>query len=86
MPDFDRDIERIHAAHQTLKDMGVEDDAMPFIQESIDRTERRRKNLETHRCPDGRPHSWRWDGDDPRIICCWCNEMRDAITGKVIPR
>lgn len=33
---------------------------------------------------DGPWHSWRWDGDDPRVICHYCNEMRDALTGRVI--
>jgi hypothetical protein len=33
---------------------------------------------------DGPLHSWRFDGDDPYIICAFCNEMRDALTGKVL--
>jgi hypothetical protein len=33
---------------------------------------------------DGKFHSWRWDGDDPRIICVYCGEMRDALTGRII--
>lgn len=33
---------------------------------------------------DGKWHSWRFDGDDPRIICHYCGEMRDALTGAVI--
>lgn len=33
---------------------------------------------------DGPWHSWRWDGDDPRIICHYCDEMRDALSGRVI--
>jgi hypothetical protein len=38
--------------------------------------------LSQHR--DGKWHTWRWDGDDPRIICHWCDELRDALTGRVI--
>lgn len=33
---------------------------------------------------DGKLHSWEFDGDDPRIKCCWCGEIRDALTGKPI--
>lgn len=33
---------------------------------------------------DGPLHSWRFDGDDPRIICAFCDEMRDAQSGAVI--
>jgi hypothetical protein len=33
---------------------------------------------------DGPRHSWRFDGDDPRIICVYCGEMRDALTGNII--
>jgi hypothetical protein len=29
---------------------------------------------------DGPWHSWRFDGDDPRVICVYCGEMRDALT------
>ena len=32
---------------------------------------------------DGDAHSWRFDGDDPRIICVFCDEMRDALSGFV---
>lgn len=33
---------------------------------------------------DGSKHSWRFDGDDPYVICAGCDEMRDAITGRVV--
>jgi hypothetical protein len=33
---------------------------------------------------DGPLHSWRWDGDDPRVICVFCGEVRDALTGEVL--
>lgn len=29
-------------------------------------------------------HSWVFDGDDPYVVCHFCNEMRDAITGRVV--
>jgi hypothetical protein len=29
-------------------------------------------------------HHFRFDGDDPYIVCDHCWEMRDAITGRVI--
>ena len=38
-------------------------------------------------CPiplDGK-HSWRFDGDDPYIVCHWCGERRDALTGRPLP-
>jgi len=40
--------------------------------------------LDPEYCPfsqrvDGQKHTWRWDGDSPRIICCWCDEMRHAL-------
>lgn len=33
---------------------------------------------------DGKLHSWSFDGDDPYVVCCWCGEVRDSITGGVI--
>ncbi len=33
---------------------------------------------------DGKSHGWLFDGDDPYIVCDWCKERRDAITGCVI--
>lgn len=33
---------------------------------------------------DGKKHSWVFDGDDPYIVCAYCDEVRDAITGLVI--
>lgn len=33
---------------------------------------------------DGKKHSWEFDGDDPYIVCYYCGEIRDAITGRVI--
>ena len=33
---------------------------------------------------DGPFHSWRFDGDDPYVICTFCKEMRDARTGRVV--
>lgn len=33
---------------------------------------------------DGPKHSWTFDGDDPYIICFYCEEVRDARTGRVI--
>lgn len=35
---------------------------------------------------DGKIHSWRFDGDDPYIICHWCGEIRDALNGRIIER
>jgi hypothetical protein len=29
-------------------------------------------------------HSWRFDGDDPYILCIYCGERRDALTGAVL--
>ena len=33
---------------------------------------------------DGKKHGWKFDGDDPYVICHWCKEVRDAITDVVI--
>lgn len=33
---------------------------------------------------DGKSHGWQFDGDDPYIVCDWCKERRDAITGRII--
>lgn len=33
---------------------------------------------------DAKKHSWVFDGDDPYIVCGFCDERRDAITGLVI--
>lgn len=35
---------------------------------------------------DGKKHSWRFDGDDPYVICSYCKEIRDAISGKSLNR
>lgn len=48
-----------------------------------------RSSKEGERCEkskrrDGLLHSWRFDGDDPYIICVYCDEMRGALTGRVI--
>lgn len=45
--------------------------------------------LDPEWCPlservDGKKHSWVFDGDNPYIICCYCNEMRDALDGRVV--
>ncbi len=34
--------------------------------------------------PETTNHIWRFDGDDPYVICNGCDEMRDALTGQVI--
>ena len=31
---------------------------------------------------DGKSHGWRFDGDDPYVICEWCGETRDALTDR----
>lgn len=33
---------------------------------------------------DGKLHSWRFDGDDPYIVCVYCDRMQDALTGRVM--
>lgn len=33
--------------------------------------------------PDHR-HAWRFDGDDPYVLCDYCGERRDALTGRLI--
>lgn len=35
---------------------------------------------------DGKKHTWKFDGDDPYIVCSWCGEVRDAIQGWVITK
>jgi hypothetical protein len=32
---------------------------------------------------DGK-HSWSFDGDDPRIVCAFCGEVRDALNGRTL--
>lgn len=44
---------------------------------------------EERECPlskrvDGKYHSWVFDGDDPYVICHYCKERRDAISGEKI--
>jgi hypothetical protein len=34
---------------------------------------------------DGR-HGFRFDGDDPYVICDWCGLIQDALTGREVPR
>ena len=33
---------------------------------------------------DGKLHSWHFDGDDPYVICFYCGEVRDAVSGRKI--
>ena len=33
---------------------------------------------------DGKKHTWQFWGDDPYVICHWCDELRDALTGRVL--
>jgi len=33
---------------------------------------------------DGPKHSWKFDGDDPYIICMFCGQVRDALTGRIL--
>jgi len=33
---------------------------------------------------DGQWHSWRFDGDDPYVICHYCGRVQDAVTGRVM--
>lgn len=33
--------------------------------------------------PDGK-HSFEFDGDNPRIVCAYCGETRDALSGATI--
>lgn len=47
----------------------------PLARASLDCTNSKRA--------DGR-HSWLFDGDDPYVICAFCNEVRDARTDRVI--
>lgn len=39
-------------------------------------------------CPqtrrDNQAHAWQFDGDDPYVLCAWCGERRDALTGRTI--
>ncbi len=32
---------------------------------------------------DGK-HSWRFDGDDPYVVCFLCGHRRDALTGAML--
>lgn len=29
-------------------------------------------------------HSWRFDGDDPYIVCVYCGVRHDALTGRKV--
>lgn len=31
-----------------------------------------------------RRHSWVFDGDDPYVICAYCEQVRDALTDQII--
>lgn len=47
-------------------------------------------NRGAERCPLSKraddEHSWKFDGDDPRIVCVYCGEIRDALSGAVIAK
>lgn len=38
----------------------------------------------SRRVDDPTRHSWRFEGDDPYIRCVYCEQVRDAHTGRVI--
>lgn len=33
---------------------------------------------------DGKLHSWKFDGDDPYVVCVYCGQMRDALTENIL--
>lgn len=33
---------------------------------------------------DGPLHSWQFDGDDPYVVCVYCDQMQNALTGRVL--
>lgn len=33
---------------------------------------------------NGWTHGWRFDGDDPYVVCTWCGERRDNLTGRAV--
>lgn len=35
---------------------------------------------------DGKFHSWQFDGDDPYVLCHWCGERQDALSGQKVPQ
>jgi hypothetical protein len=47
---------------------------LPWI-DSVDCPKSRRSDLK---------HGWRFDGDDPYVVCDFCGERRDALTGRQI--
>lgn len=62
--------------------------AVETARERLKRAETR-EQLYDRECPlservDGKTHSWRWDGDDPRVVCSYCGEVADALTGRVL--
>jgi hypothetical protein len=50
--------------------------------------EARKEAAQTDQCLESQradgEHSWYFDGDDPYVICRFCLEVRDALTGKKI--
>ncbi len=58
------------------------------VAERLQRAQTRERLYEVE-CPlskrvDGKLHSWRWDGDDPHVVCAYCGEIRDSLSGRVI--
>lgn len=33
---------------------------------------------------DGQKHTWKFWGDDPYVICHWCEELRHVLTGRTL--
>ena len=33
---------------------------------------------------DGKRHSWHFEDDDPYVICFYCKQTRDALSGRIL--
>lgn len=77
----DRDIPKLLATPATLRWLSMEPLLGPVnLGPWLDRCPR------SQRSDQRWAHSWKFDGDDPYIICHFCGERRDAHSGAVVGR
>lgn len=85
----ERSLAELDRAHSNHKSVTASDAPQPPEPTTAPVTEYERRigsYCSASQRVDKATHSWRFDGDDPYVICDWCGEMRDAVSGILIPQ